>query len=1500
MAASDKDLELLIVARFKDEAAAGLAALEARTAAFAATAPKGATELGRASDELGRSAQASADRLSAAAEEIAEQARSVLDQVRKASEGITAPASTTTSPGAPSAKEREQIDESRAAVERYVAALASQREALRLTDQQRIEALALLRGEALALQNGGKLRDEDREAILREIRATTELQSQLQAEATAKALVERASREETASRLRGEAALEKMLAGLREEQRLLGLDAKEREVSITRRRAEEIAIEAGIVDRKELVAQIERESRALAELRSKQGSTGGGVGFGALGQAAALLPGGGNLASVVSQAQGGASALGQFAAAAGAGESALAGLVVAGAGIAVVTLGLGAATAQAHEFDEALRTAVVRSKDASERIAELERLAAEEAVRTATPIAEAGKAISEAYVSGARDVEDATAIVRAANEASVLGFGSISEAVARVDAVNDSFRLKMRDSAQVVRELFVAARDGEAPAGAFADAVARGGTVAEGVGVPLREYAAVLSVVTRNGVEAGAGQQGLSQLLLKLANPLDQTNQRLRAFGVETGRVALEQKGLIGILGEIQRVVAQHPDLALELFGNPRVARAAFQVIEDGGRAARETVVAMANSSDEAGEALERGLNRPGQQIERTWEIVKTRFVAVGGAIEALLAKAIGTEATLAPKIEPDAVTDARKKIAEALGAGDEESAKRIAEGLQKSVDDAIALVVPDQNKVDELLAKIGGNVKPEQLGILSREKALEEARRVVEEAKATGRVGGVLVEQQLDAIRQRALATTDVVKLLNEQLGIAGRRAVDSIEGLGKAVEEPKAKVAELRREFVDLLAGTDAVKLRVEPQIEPAAVAAARKTIEELGKIPKEALSPLESTRLQEATQEVTRYGAALKQAAEVGAKAQIDALAGTDREIAARAQASDAIRRTIVELERQGIVVDELKAAVRELDAVQSEADSRAAERRVRAAEGKALEALAGEIEARGKIARLAGDSDAADRAASEALALRTRAAEEAGRVASSAAAEAARGSEAVADAVGRENEAREETIRLERQAAEDVLRKTFRDREIESIREVDSAERGLLRGLDAEVAKIEDVARARRDQAREDEAAGKITLEALEALIKAANLGEELDVGRAFRDASRGVREELARLTLETAHTAGELADADREVLSIDRERLIEQLKLNGATADEIEQAKTLLSQKEREAEARRRLSRVAGTEDEFELLLRPRLDLDAAILDAEVRRLSEPILARVREALSDPSVSSDELVAQLRAAREELELLRVKAEETGSTFVDSFVNRLRDASIELGSTTANATKLADAGLGAFTSTLTDAFNTLSGAAESGKHSIKDFVESFIRDLARAINQILAFKTASAIIGFLTPGAGVGGAEANTFGGGTVHGLFAEGGVMSGELLGTLPISALGLPIRQYRTGGVARRGSPQIAIFGEGDSDEAFVPLKDGAIPVQIRGGSGGRHSGPMHVELTLHFAPTMTTLDPRSGEEWLRSQAKVLVELFAEQLEGQNSTRLARAISEVG
>lgn len=125
------------------------------------------------------------------------------------------------------------------------------------------------------------------------------------------------------------------------------------------------------------------------------------------------------------------------------------------------------------------------------------------------------------------------------------------------------------------------------------------------------------------------------------------------------------------------------------------------------------------------------------------------------------------------------------------------------------------------------------------------------------------------------------------------------------------------------------------------------------------------------------------------------------------------------------------------------------------------------------------------------------------------------------------------------------------------------------------------------------------------------------------------------------------------------------------------------------------------------------------------------------------------------------------------------------------------------------------------------------ATTGKLNFHDMAISILADLAKiqikaAMSPFLnvAGSFISGFFGGATGGgAGVDYSIAPPSGGGP--GLkFADGGVMT---------EFGSLPLKKYANGGIAR--SPQLAMFGEGRTPEAYVPLPDGrTIPVTLKGG----------------------------------------------------------------
>lgn len=213
------------------------------------------------------------------------------------------------------------------------------------------------------------------------------------------------------------------------------------------------------------------------------------------------------------------------------------------------------------------------------------------------------------------------------------------------------------------------------------------------------------------------------------------------------------------------------------------------------------------------------------------------------------------------------------------------------------------------------------------------------------------------------------------------------------------------------------------------------------------------------------------------------------------------------------------------------------------------------------------------------------------------------------------------------------------------------------------------------------------------------------------------------------------------------------------------------------------------------------------------------------RIDEEIVALRRlPVLNDELTANSEIAEQIKDQIKALEG-RKAALEDGLRASQSWAAGVRDAMNQYIDVTASA---ANQSRTFFTNAFKSIEDGIVQLVKNGKVDFASLADSIISDLVRIQAQENITKPLAKMLGNGGGGIDVTGTflDKMLFGGGS---WFANGGIMS-------PTGAL--PLNKYAGGGIAT--SPQLAVFGEGSMNEAFVPLPDGrSIPVQMRGGGGG-------------------------------------------------------------
>lgn len=99
----------------------------------------------------------------------------------------------------------------------------------------------------------------------------------------------------------------------------------------------------------------------------------------------------------------------------------------------------------------------------------------------------------------------------------------------------------------------------------------------------------------------------------------------------------------------------------------------------------------------------------------------------------------------------------------------------------------------------------------------------------------------------------------------------------------------------------------------------------------------------------------------------------------------------------------------------------------------------------------------------------------------------------------------------------------------------------------------------------------------------------------------------------------------------------------------------------------------------------------------------------------------------------------------------------------------------------------------------------------------------------------------------------------------------------------------LPLNTYANGGIATR--PQLSIFGEGKTPEAYVPLPDGrSIPVSMRGGGGGAN-------VTVNVVNNSNA--KATAQERQDSNGNRIIDVFIEQVKASIAGDISRGVGTV-
>ncbi|CDT52521.1 hypothetical protein VCR15J2_390003 [Vibrio coralliirubri] len=258
---------------------------------------------------------------------------------------------------------------------------------------------------------------------------------------------------------------------------------------------------------------------------------------------------------------------------------------------------------------------------------------------------------------------------------------------------------------------------------------------------------------------------------------------------------------------------------------------------------------------------------------------------------------------------------------------------------------------------------------------------------------------------------------------------------------------------------------------------------------------------------------------------------------------------------------------------------------------------------------------------------------------------------------------------------------------------------------------------------------------------------------------------------------------------------------------------------IEQNKLKLAEWNTETGVSRdQISRLNGEIEELEKLLNKQVAIDQGKTIQGFEKLTRRIQEQTMSESELRSVRTDafnEQIGYLTALEQNLAKIALQTGMTEAELKD-LIAAYKEAlgtELEIANETALESLMRDWSdttaqiENVFSSAFNGMANEITNLVTTGKADFESLTQSIIRMIMQIIVQWGILKA----MGFM----------------GMPMGSFAEGGIMEA-----------GKGVKKLAKGGVVRANNPQMAVFGEGDMNEAFVPLPDGrSIPVTMNQGN---------------------------------------------------------------
>ena len=247
-------------------------------------------------------------------------------------------------------------------------------------------------------------------------------------------------------------------------------------------------------------------------------------------------------------------------------------------------------------------------------------------------------------ISAGVDAAEAVTFLGTAAKAAVGGVTDTATAVDGMTTVMNAWGKSAEDATDIADSMFTAVKAGKTTFGELSAAYAYVAGTASSAGLSIDETNAALAAMTTQGLQTGMAARGLNQALISITQPMDEVRELAASLGIELSETALKEKGLVGIMADLDKATGGSVEQMGELLGSSMAARAGLALVGSGGEKFNATLGMMEKKAGAASEAYDKMAGSGAQAMARmkasvtevALSIAETLEPIVTGAAEAL------------------------------------------------------------------------------------------------------------------------------------------------------------------------------------------------------------------------------------------------------------------------------------------------------------------------------------------------------------------------------------------------------------------------------------------------------------------------------------------------------------------------------------------------------------------------------------------------------------------------------------------------------------------------------------------------------------------------------------------------------------------------------------------------------------------------------------------------------------------------------------------------